>query len=293
MEALVALPQQRFQRRSVEAQKVHQPAAEVGIASGTGQRDALQQPQAVCRRQPAVFAHPAVDGEQRQRQSPSVEADADQVGQRLLRPAAPEQVHMAVFVAVPMAVVEALGAAAGIHQVARGVVLVLARRGSGGEGVHQGPLAFDQPQPVKESLLGGSVAGPGVPHQWEAPHPPSWAPQPDGFSFAGEDDGFAGGFVVLVALPRAAGRLVLLWLWASCRSGGAAASADGTARAAAEIAALARPWRRRSTSRRERRGMRISGTEPKDATPAQFFSGVSGPVCTGLSVALYSVQEPS
>jgi hypothetical protein len=149
VETLVALPQHRFQRRPVKAQKVNQPAAEVRIASGSSQRDALQQAQAFGRRQPAVFAHPAVDGEQPQRQSPTVEADADQVGQRLPRPAAPEQMQMAVFVAIPMAVVEALGAAAGIHQVARGVVLVLLRGGSCGEGPHQGTLAFDQSQPVE------------------------------------------------------------------------------------------------------------------------------------------------
>lgn len=28
-------------------------------------------------------------------------------------------------------------------------------------------------------------------------------------------------------------------------------------------------------------------------TTSQFFSGVSGPVCTGLLVVLYSVHEPS
>lgn len=116
------------------------------------------------------------------------------------------------------------------------------------------------------------MAGPCLLHQWEAPHPPSWAPQPEGFSLAGGDDGVAGGFEVLVVLPRVAGRLVLLWLWASIGSRGAAASADGTARAAAEIAALARPWRRRSTSGRERRGMRISETETQEC---QFWHGAA------------------
>ncbi len=147
-------PQQnRAQGRPVELQKMNQPAAQVGIAVGTAQRDALQQPQGVCSRQPAVVAHPAVDAEQCQRQSPFVEADADQVRERASGPGAAEQVQVAVFSIAAMAVVVALRAAAQVDQIACGVMLALPRPRSGGEGPHQRPLALDQTQPVIQSKL--------------------------------------------------------------------------------------------------------------------------------------------
>lgn len=132
---------------------MNQPTTEVRIAACTAQRHTLQQPQGAGSRQPAVLADPAVDAEQRQRQPPCVQADGDQMGQRAQRPRAPEQMQMAVFAIVAMAVVVAVGAATRIHQVALGIVPLLHRHRSGGEGAHQGPLAINQAQPVMESLL--------------------------------------------------------------------------------------------------------------------------------------------
>jgi hypothetical protein len=59
---------------------------------------------------------------------------------------------MAVFPIAAMAVVVAMRAAAPVHQIARGVVLKLVRSAIGGEGPHQGTVAFDQAQPVIKSL---------------------------------------------------------------------------------------------------------------------------------------------
>lgn len=89
-ETSVTQPQHQLGGRPVELQKVEQPATQVWVAGGAAQRHALQQPQSVCSRQPAVLAHPAVDTEQAEGQSPSVQADGDQMGQRALRPGAPE-----------------------------------------------------------------------------------------------------------------------------------------------------------------------------------------------------------
>lgn len=133
----VPLMQQRLGDRPVELQKVEQPAVEVRIATGTAEREALQQPQGGVSRQPAVLAHPAVDTEQSQGQPPSIQADGDQMGEWARWPRTPEQMQMAVFASAAMAVVVALAAAARIHQIARGVVLVLQRRASGGESPHQ------------------------------------------------------------------------------------------------------------------------------------------------------------
>jgi len=132
---------------------MNQPTAEVRIAACTAQRHTLQQPQGAGSRQPAVLADPAVDAEQRQRQTPRVQADGDQMGERALRRGAPEQVQMAVFAIAAMAVVVALCAATRIHQVTRGIVEMLHRPVAGGEGAHQGPLVINQAQPVMESLL--------------------------------------------------------------------------------------------------------------------------------------------
>jgi hypothetical protein len=52
--------------------------------------------------------------------------------------------QMAVFAIAAVAVVVALGAAARVHQIARRVVLLLERRGTAGEGPHQGALALGQ-----------------------------------------------------------------------------------------------------------------------------------------------------
>lgn len=54
-----------------------------------------------------------------------IQADADEVSQRPLRPGAPKKMQMAVFTIPPMRVVVAVGAANRVHQVARGVVPVL------------------------------------------------------------------------------------------------------------------------------------------------------------------------
>lgn len=176
----VPLLQQRLADRPVELQKVDQPAIQVRIAAGTAQREALQQPQGGVSRQPAVLAHPAVDAEQGQGQSPSIQADRDQMGQRALWPGTPEQMQMAVFARVAMAVVVALAAAARIPQVARGVMLVLHRDASAGEGLYQRPVAFDQAEPVIQGLpcrsrtVNGAWSGVGIHHtQREGPQPPS------------------------------------------------------------------------------------------------------------------------
>ena len=81
--------------------------------------------------------------------------------------------QMAVFPIAAMAVVVALRAAARSQQIASGVVLVLQWPASGGEGPHQGTVAFDQAQPVVERLPCRSIAGAGVHSQREGPHPPS------------------------------------------------------------------------------------------------------------------------
>jgi hypothetical protein len=188
-ETPVTLPEHLLQGRSVELQKVNQPARQVRIAGGAGQGDALQQPQGGGSRLPVVLAHPAVDAEQGEGQSPFVQADGDQMGERALRLGAAEEMKMAVFAIATMAVVEAPGTAAGIHQVAWRVVLLPQRRVSGGEGPHQGSLALNQAQPVMKGLLSRSSAGLGVLHQREGPHPPSWAPQPSDFAL-GEGEGF-------------------------------------------------------------------------------------------------------
>lgn len=155
-----------------------QPTAQMGIAGCPAQGDALQQPQAGRRRQPAVLTHPAVDAEQGQGQAPAIEADGDQMGEGSTGPGAPEQMQMAVFAIAAMAVVVALATASRIPQVTRRVVLLLERRGCAGEGAHQGTLAFNQAQPVVKRLPGRSRTGQGVVHQREGPQPPSWAPQP-------------------------------------------------------------------------------------------------------------------
>lgn len=151
-ETPVTLAKNRLQARPVEPQKVQQPGTQMGIAAGTAQRHAFEQPQRVSSRQPAVLAHPAVDSEQAEGEPPTVEADGDQMGQRAPGPGAPEQMQMAVFAGAPMAVVIALCTASRGHQIVSGVVLVLQRCASGGEGPHQGTVAFDQAQPVVESL---------------------------------------------------------------------------------------------------------------------------------------------
>lgn len=121
-----------------------QPITQMGIAGGAAQREALQQPQGGCCRQPAVLAHPAVDAEQGQGQTPAIEADGDQMGEGSAGPGATEQVQMAVFAIATVAVVVTLAAASRIPQVTGWVVLLLERRDSAGEGAHQGTLAFDQ-----------------------------------------------------------------------------------------------------------------------------------------------------
>lgn len=157
-QTLVTLAQHPLQVRPVELQEVEQPAIQVWIAAGSTQRRALQQPQCVRSRQPVVLTHPAVDGEQAKGKSPVVQADGDQMGQWSLRPGAPEQMQMAVFADAPMAVVVALRAAARGHQIVSGVVLVLQRRASAGEGPHQGTVALGQAQPVVERLTSRSIA---------------------------------------------------------------------------------------------------------------------------------------
>jgi hypothetical protein len=168
---------------------------------------------------------------------------------------------MAMFAISAMAVVIAVGTAARVHQVARGVVLVPQRRVSGGEGPHQGTLALGQAQPVVKGLLSRTMAGPGVLHQREGPQPPSWAPQPSDFALL-EGEGFVllegEGFALVPVVGFGAESLGGV---AACPRGalpgGGAASADGAARAAAESTALARPWRRRSARGIERRTMGI------------------------------------
>jgi len=95
------------------------------------------------------------------------------MGQRALRPGAPEQMQMAVFPIAAMAVVVAMRAAARINEIARGVVLILQRYRSGGESPNQGTVAFNQAQPVVEILPCRSITGEGVDHQREGPQPPS------------------------------------------------------------------------------------------------------------------------
>jgi hypothetical protein len=60
--------------------------------------------------------------------------------------------QMAVFPIAAMAVVITVRAAARVHQIARGVVLMLVRGTTGREGTHQGTVAFNQAQPVIKSL---------------------------------------------------------------------------------------------------------------------------------------------
>lgn len=266
-ETAITLPQHRLQGRPVELQKVLQPASQMRIAAGAAQRNALQKPQCACSRQPVVGADPAVDAEQGDGQSPSVQADGDQMGERARRPGTPEQMQVAVFARAAMAVVVALCAAARVHQIARRVVLVLERGASGGEGPHQGSVAFDQAQPVIQRFPRRSIPGAGIHHQREAPHPPSCAPQPplvaaDPFPLTGFvfDDGVAFGAVVcgvVEAWPRAAGRLTLPWLCANFGCCAEAASAEGALSAAADSTAPARPWRRRSASGMDRRDMQV------------------------------------
>ena len=151
-EISVTLEKNRLQVRPVELQEVNQPAAQVRITGGAAQRNPLQQTQGGCSRQPAIFTHPTVDTEQGKGQPPSVQADGHQMGQRAQGPGAPEQMQMAMFPIAAMAVVVAMCAAARVHQIARGVVLMLVRGGSGGESPNQGTVAFNQAQPVIESL---------------------------------------------------------------------------------------------------------------------------------------------
>ena len=66
------------------------------------------------------------------------------MGEGSTGPGAPEQMQMAVFAIAAVAVVVTLAAASRIPQVTRWVVLLLERRGSAGEGPHQGALALDQ-----------------------------------------------------------------------------------------------------------------------------------------------------
>lgn len=180
----IALTQEILSKRPVKPQEVNQPTVEMRIAAGTAQANALQQPQGGSGRQPAVVTHPAVHAEQGQGQPPLIEADGDQVGERSPWLAAAEQMQVAVLAVAAVAVVVTLGATGRIHQVARRVVLVLNRGGTGGEGTHQRPVAIDQAKPVVEGFPSRSIAldraersGAGR-HQREGPQPPSWAPQP-------------------------------------------------------------------------------------------------------------------
>lgn len=174
----VPLPQHHLGGRPVELEKVLQPPSQMWIAGGSTQRHTLQQTQGVRSRQPAVLAHPAIDTEQADGESPSVQADGDQMGQRALGPGASKEMQMTVFPIAAVAVIETLGTAARGHQIASGVVLVRNWRSPGGESPHQGPVAFDQTQPVMKRLPCRSIAGAGVHPQREGPQPPSCAPHP-------------------------------------------------------------------------------------------------------------------
>ena len=73
---------------------------------------------------------------------------------------------------------------------------------------------------------------------------------------AGGEDFGAAAFGFVEAWRLVAGRLAAPWLWASHGCGGAAASAEAAATAAADNTALARPWRRRSARGMDGVGMR-------------------------------------
>jgi hypothetical protein len=86
--------------------------------------------------------------------------------------------QMSVFPITAVTVIEAMRTAGRGHQIASGVVLVLHWRAPSGESPHQGPVAFDEAQPVMERLACRSIAGAGVHPQREGPQPPSCAPHP-------------------------------------------------------------------------------------------------------------------
>lgn len=157
-QAAVALQQHDLQRWPVETEEVGQPAAEVGIGAGAFQRHAIQQTQGGVGRQPAVARHPAIHTEQRQGQPQAVEADADQMGEGAIRSAAPEQMQVAMFAIAAVTVVVTLGAAGGITQIRRRIVLLLDQGHTAGEGTHQGAVALGQAQPVVQGAAGGAVA---------------------------------------------------------------------------------------------------------------------------------------
>ena len=84
-----------------------------------------------------VIAHPAIDREQGYRQAPWIQADGDHMGEGTMASGSTKQVQMAMLAIVAMAVVIALGAAAWIHKVARGVVALLEWNGPSGKGLHE------------------------------------------------------------------------------------------------------------------------------------------------------------
>jgi hypothetical protein len=228
----------------------------VGIGAGACQRHAFQQAQGGGGRQPVVARHPAIDAEQPKGQAAAVEADADQMGEGPIRAAAAEQMQVAMLAIAPVAVVIALGAAGGIAQIRRRIVLLLDQGGAAGEGTHQRAVALGEAQPVLQGPAGRSAAPDRHRRlQREGPQPPSWAPQPPLCCwFPAGACPLAGGVVgaFLPAdepLPRGVGLVAAPAFWASRNSRSAPASAAGTVRAAAESTAVARPWRRRSARR--------------------------------------------
>jgi hypothetical protein len=186
LQPVVALPQQDVQQRPVERQEVAQPARQIGIAARPTERDAIDQAKRLGRRSPDVTRDPAVHREETHRQTAGIEADPDQMGERLAGAGSAEQMQVAMLHIAAMAVVVALGPADGVDEVTGRIVALGFNRRAAGEEVDQGAVPFGDPQPAAQGAACRSVAREQRGHRsrpadtahLDGPQPPSAAAQP-------------------------------------------------------------------------------------------------------------------